>query len=91
MDKSVWEETIREDANEEGIEPHNICKGRICTKEGEGISAVKRGKGRGKRICKRAVEKGIHLAIKITTNSTGILCREERWKGMDRAGLQVFE
>jgi len=91
MNKSVWEEAIREDADKEGMRPHDRGEGRICTKEGEGISAVKRGKGRCKRICKRAVEKEIYLAVKITTNGAGVLCRKERWKETDGAGLQVSE
>ena len=78
MNKSVWEEAIREDANKEGMGPRNRCEGRICTEEEKGVSTVKRGKGRGKRICKRIVEKGIYSAIKITTNGTSIFCREER-------------
>ena len=91
MDKSVWKEAIRENANKKGMGPHDRCEERICTEEEEGVSAVKRGKERGKRICKRIVEKGIYSAVKITTNSTSVLCREERWKEMDGAGLQVFE
>ena len=91
MDKSIWEEAIREDADKKGMGLCNRCKGKVCTKEGEGISTVKRGKVRGKRICKRAVEKGIYLAIKIITNGAGVLCREERWKETDGTRLQVFE
>jgi len=91
MNKSIWEEAIRENANEKGIGPCDRFEGRFCTEEGEGVSAVKRGKGRGKGICKRAVEKVIHSAIKITTNGTSVLCRKERWKEMNDAGLQIFE
>jgi len=87
MDKSVWEEAIREDADKEGMGPHDRCEGRICTEEGKGVSAVKRGKGRGKRICKRIVKKRIHSAVKITANGASVLCREERWKKTDGTGL----
>jgi len=33
----------------------------------------------------------IYPAIKVTTNSTGILCRKKGWKEEDGARLQVFE
>ena len=64
------------------------CKGRVYTKEGEGVPAVKGGKGGGKRVCKRAVKKEIYSAIEITTNSAGVFCREERWEEKNGAGLQ---
>ena len=51
MNKNVWEEAIREDTNKENVGPHDRCEGRVCTEEGEGISIVKGGKGRGKRVC----------------------------------------
>ena len=70
---------------------YNRCTERVCTEEGEGVSVVKRGKGRGKRICKGAVKKGIHLAVKITANGAGVLYREERWEEKDGTGLQVLK
>ena len=57
----------------------------------KGIPTVKRGERGGKRIYEGAVEKRIHLAIQVTTNSTGILCRKERWEEEDGIGLQIFE
>ena len=89
MNKSIWEETIREDADEEGIGPHNRCEGRICTKEGEGVFAVKRGKRGGERICKRAAEERIHSAVEITANGTGVLCRKKGWEKEDGSRLPV--
>ena len=71
--------------------PHNRYKGRACTKEGEGVSVVKGGKERGKRVCKRELKKEIYLVIEITTNGTSILCREEKWEKKDGAGLQVLK
>jgi len=68
MDKSVWKETIEEDANKESVGPCNRCEGRVHTKEGEDVSIVEGGKRGGKRIYKRAAKKGIHLAIEITAN-----------------------
>ena len=78
MDKSVWEKTIGENTNEETVRPCNRCKERVCPEEGKGVSTVERRKRRGEGICKGAVMKRIHSAIKVTTNSTSILCGEER-------------
>jgi len=91
VDKSIWEEAIGEDANKEGVGPYNRYEGEVCTEERKGVSVVKRGKGESKRVHKGAVEKRIYLAIKITSNSTSILCEEEGWKEKDDVGLQVFE
>jgi len=78
MDKSVWEEAVREDANEEGIGSHNRSKRRICAEEGESIPAVEKRKRRGEEVYLRATEEGVYLAIKIITNDAGVLCRKER-------------
>ena len=41
MDKSIWEETVREDADKEGVEPCDRGKRGVCTKEEKGLSIVK--------------------------------------------------
>ena len=91
MDKSIWEKAIGENADKEGVEPCNRYKERVCTKEEEGVSIVKGGEIRGKRVCKRTVKEGIYSAVEITTNSVSILCREERWGKNDGAGLQILK
>ena len=80
MDKSIWEKVIRKDANKKSVGLYNRCEGRVCTEKREDISIVKRGKRRGKGVYLRAVEKGVYPTIKVTTDSTGILCREEEQK-----------
>ena len=80
MDKGVWEETVREDADVKVMELCNRCEGRICIEEGEGVPVIKGGERGGKRICERTIEKEVYSAVKVTTNSTGVLCREERWQ-----------
>jgi len=56
---------------------HDRGEGRICAEEGESIPVVKRGIRGGKGVCKRIAKKGIYLAVKVTTNSIGILCGKE--------------
>jgi len=87
MDKGVWKETVRKNANEEGIRPRDRCKGEVCTMKRKGISIVKRRERGGKRICERAVAEGIYPAIEVTANGASIFCGEERWEEMDGAGL----
>jgi len=91
MNQDIWEETIRENANEKDVGSCDRCKRRVYTKKGKGLPTVKGRKRGGKRIHSGAVKEGIHLTVKVTTNGTGILCRKEGWKEMDGAGLQVFE
>ena len=55
----------------------------------KGIPTVERGERGGKRMCEGAVEEGIHLAIKVTANSTSIFCGEEGQEEKDGARLQV--
>ena len=61
----------------------------IDVKEGEGVLVVKGRKGRDERICEGTVAEGLHLAIEITANGTGVLCREEGWEEEDGARLQI--
>ena len=78
MDKNVWKEAIREDANEEGIRLHNRCQRGVHTKKGESISIIERGKRRGEGVYLGVAKKGIYLAIKVTSNGASVLCRKER-------------
>ena len=87
MDKGVWKEAVRKNANKEGVGPCNRRKRGVCTMKRKGIPAVERRKKRGKRICKGAVAKKVYSAIKVTTNSAGILCEEKGWKEADGARL----
>ena len=58
----------------------NRNKGRICAKEGESVPIVEEGKRRDKGVCLRIAKEEVYLTIKITTDSTGILCGEEGQK-----------
>ena len=67
------------------------CEGGVCTKEGESIPIVEREKRRGEGVHPGVAKEGIYLAIKVTSNSTGVLCGKERWKETNDAGLQVSQ
>jgi len=73
------------------VGPCDRSEGGVCTTKRKGIPAVKKRERGDKRICERTVAKGIYLAIKVTTNGTGILCGEERWEETDGVGLQISE
>ena len=85
MDKGVWKEAVRENANEKGVRSCNRCKGGVCSEEGKGVSVIERREGGDKRICERAVVKGIYLAVEVTANSASIFCGKERQEEMDGA------
>ena len=91
MDKGVWEEAIRKDANKEVVRSCDRDEGRVCTMKRKGIPTVKREERGGKGIYERTIEKRIYLAIEVTTNSAGILCRKERQKETNGARLQVSQ
>ena len=67
--------------------PRDRNKGEIYTKEGESIPVVEGGKRGSKGVYSRAAEEGVHLTIKITTDSTGILYGKEGWEEKNGAGL----
>jgi len=91
MDKGVREEAIRKDANKEVVGSCDRDERRVCTTKRKGIPTVERGERGGKGICERTIEERIYLAIKVTTNGTGILCGEKRRKETDGARLQVSQ
>ena len=77
MDKSLWKEKIRENANKKDVGPCDRSEERICTKKREGVPIAKRGKRGGEGVYKETAEERIHTTIKVTTDDTGILCRKE--------------
>jgi len=87
MDKGVQEEVIREDADEEGVGSHNRYERKVHTKKRKGIPIVERRERGDKRICERAVAKGVYMAVKVTANGAGILCGKKGWKEADGAEL----
>ena len=70
---------------------HDRCQGGVHTKKRKGIPAIKRRERRSERVHKEIVMKGIYSAVKVTPNGTSILCKKERWKEVNGAGLQVSQ
>jgi len=91
VDKSVQEKAVRKNTNKKIVGPCDRCEGRVCTVKRKGIPFVKRRERGGKRICERAVEKGVYPAVKVTTNGAGIFHGEEEQKEKDGARLQVSQ
>jgi len=71
--------------------PCNRDKRGVCTKKGESISIVKGRKGGSKGVCPEAVKEGVYLTVQITTDGTGIFCREKEWEEADGTRLPIFE
>ena len=62
-------------------------EGRVHTKEGKNISIVKKRKRRGTRVHQGTTEKRVYQTLEVTSNSTGVLCRQEGWKEANSTGL----
>jgi len=71
--------------------PCDRDKREVCTEERESVPIVKERKRESKRVCSRAVKKGIYLTIQITTDGTSIFCRKKEWEKMDSTRLLIFE
>ena len=91
MDQGIQEETIRENADKEGVGSYDRCERRVYAKKGKGLPTVKGRKRGSKRIYSGTVKEGVHLAVKVTTNGASILYMKEGQKETDGAELQVFE
>ena len=65
----------------------NGSKREICAKEGESVSVVERRKRGGKGVYLRTAEEGVYPTIKVTTDSTVILCGKEEWEEEDGSEL----
>ena len=87
MNKGIWKEAVGENAHEVIVGSRYRCKRGVCAMEGKGVSVVKGRKRRGEGICEGTVAEGLHLAVEITANGAGVLCREEGWEEEDGAGL----
>ena len=66
-------------------------EGGICTKKGEDILIVKRRERESAGVHTRTTEERVHLAFQVTSNSTSVLCRKERWKKENGVGLLISQ
>ena len=77
MDLCLWKESKWEDTNEEDMRSYNRNKGRVCTKEEEGISIVKGGERGDTWVYWRKIEKRVYQTLKVISNSICIFCRKK--------------
>ena len=91
MNQGVQEKTIKENADEKDVGSCDRCERRVYAKKRKGLPTIEKRKRRYKGIYLGAVEEGIYLAVKVTTNGTSVLCRKEEWKETDGTGLQISE
>jgi len=91
VDKGVWKEAVGEDAYKEIVGSCDRYEGGVYTTKRKSIPFVERRERGGKRVCKGTVEEGLYPAIKVTTNSAGVLCGEEGWEEEDGSRLLIFE
>ena len=74
MEESIWKKGVGKDAGAKDLGPCHRAKRRVYTKKGEGILTIERRKRGSTEICRRPIEKRIHLTLQITPNITGTLC-----------------
>jgi len=91
VDQGIQKETIRKDANKEDMGSCNRSKEEVCTKKEKNLPIVEGEKRGSKRVYPEAAEERVHLTIKITTDGTGILYGEKKWKKENGPGLPVSE
>jgi len=89
VDKDVWKEVVGKDVYKKTVESYDRGEEGFHTMERESIPFAKRRERGSKRICERAIEEGIYLAVKVTANSASVFCGKERWKEEDGTGLQI--
>jgi len=89
VDKGVWEEAVGEDAYKKVVGSCDRHERGVHAEKRESVPFVKRKKGGSEGIYEGAIEEGVHLAVQITTNSPGVLCRKEGWEKEDGARLSL--
>ena len=75
--RKVWNHTI--DVKEEFV----LRKGKVYP--------LSREERRSEGVREGTVEKRIHSAVQVITNSAGVLCRKKGWEEENGIGLQIFE
>ena len=65
------------------------CEGEVYAEERESVPFIERRERGSERVYKGMTEKGLHLAIEVTTNSASILCWKEGWEEEDGTRLPV--
>jgi len=70
---------------------HAINLKKICTKEKESLPLIQSRERRSKGVYKRADEKGVYLAIKVTPDYAGIFYWEEGQKEKNGTRLPVSQ
>jgi len=64
---------------QENYEIMQLKQRRVCTKEREGVSVVKRRERRGIRVHNKTIKERVYQTLKVISNSTSIFCRKKGW------------
>ena len=62
-------------------------EGRVCHKKREDVPIVKRREEESMQVYLRTIEKRVHQALKVISNSTSVFHKEEEWKEVYSIGL----
>ena len=83
MNLHLWQKGKWKNAYPKVVGLCHRYKGMICTKKEEGVSIIKRRKGRSAQVYNETAKKGVYLTLKISANSTSVFCRKEEWQEVD--------
>ena len=87
--KSIWQETIEENAHTKDLGPCHWYERRVCAKKEEGIPIIKGRKRGSTRIYIEIIEERVYLTLKVASNSISVLCRKEEWEKENGTELLV--
>ena len=77
------------ECNEKDVEPYNRVEERIDTKKRENLFLVQKRERKSMGVYPGTDKEEVYQTIKVTIDSTGILCRKEGWKEEDGTRLLV--
>ena len=91
MEKSIWEERVREDTSAKGLGSCNRVKRGVCAKKEEGVFIVE-GRERGDTsICREPTKKRIYLTFQVIPNFASTFHSQKEWKTKNSTGLSTHK
>ena len=87
IEKSIWEEGVREDASAKGLGSCNRVKRGVCVKKGEGVFIVKGRERGGTGICGEPTKKRVYPTFQVTPNFASTFYSKKGQKTKNSTGL----
>ena len=91
MGKGIQEKEVGKNASMKNLGLCHRVEGRIYTKKEKGVLLVEGEKRGSTGICRRSVEKRIHLTFQVIPNITSTLCGKKGWHMENSIRLSVHK